>query len=160
MNRKKLRVILSITFIFYSVFLCYFLFFSDYYGRSINCFDSGYFKAFKEYVYQNINLIPFATISLYIKGYLSGVVTIYPLAVNVIGNFIAFMPLGFFVPYFFKTFRKQFYFLIFIIALIILVELLQLIFMTGVCDIDDLILNVSGAQCIYIITVIVSRNSN
>lgn len=150
MNRTKLRAVIGITFVFYSALLCYFLFFADYYGRSFNLFHTGYFSSLKEYISGNINLIPFATVSLYIKGYLSGAVTLYPLAVNLLGNFAAFMPLGFFVPYFFHKFRKTANFFVFIILLIVAVELLQLIMMTGVCDIDDLILNVLGSALIYL----------
>ena len=152
MNRLKLRAVIGVTFVFYSVLLCYFLFFADYYGRSFNLFHAGYFEILREYISQNINIIPFATVTLYIRGYLSGAVTIYPLAVNLIGNFAAFMPLGFFAPYFFVKLRKPLLFIIFIIFLIVTVEILQLIMRTGVCDIDDIILNVAGAVSIFLIT--------
>lgn len=152
MNRKKLRAVLGAVFILYSIMLCYFLFFADYYGRSFNLFHPGYFDNLKEYISQNINFCPFATVFLYVRGYLSGAVSIYPLAVNLIGNLVAFMPLGFFVPYFFKRLRKPVSFLVFMVLLVVVVELLQLVMMTGVCDIDDLILNVIGAFIIYLLS--------
>lgn len=151
MNRTKLRAVMGAVFLIYSLLMCYFLFFAYYYGRSFNLFNAGYFECLKEYVYENINIIPFATVTLYIRGYLSGAVSLYPLAVNLIGNFTAFMPLGFFLPYFSAKLRKPLNFVIFTALLIIAVELLQLVMMTGVCDVDDLILNVSGATFVFFI---------
>ncbi len=152
MNRVKLRVVLGTAFVFYSVLLCYFLFFADYYGRSFNLFHAGYFENLRDYISENINFIPSATVILYIRGYLSGAVTLYPLFVNLLGNFAAFMPLGFFVPYFFLKLRRPLFFTVFIILLIVIIEFLQLIMMTGVCDIDDLILNMAGAACIFLLS--------
>ena len=151
MNRLKLRAVIMAVFVFYSVLLSYLLFFADYYGRSFNLFYSGYYENLREYISQNINIIPFSTVALYIRGYMSGAVAIYPLVLNLIGNYAAFMPLGFFIPYFFVKLRRPLYFTIFIVCLIFVVEILQLIMMTGVCDIDDIILNVSGAGCVFII---------
>lgn len=152
MNRLKLRVVIGGVFVLYSVLLCYFLFFADYYGRNFNLFHTGYFADLRDYLYKNINFIPFATISLYIRGYLTGAVSIYPLAVNLIGNYVAFMPFGFFLPYFYVKLRKPMYFALFLLLIIISVEIFQLVLMTGVCDIDDIILNVVGAECVFLIT--------
>lgn len=152
MNRVKLRAVLKIIFILYVAILCYFLFFADYYGRSFHLFGSGYLSELETFVCNHTNFCPFATVILYVKGFMAGNVSLYALSVNLMGNFAAFMPFGFFLPYFFGCFKKTYWFLLTTISTVIVVEILQLVFMTGVCDIDDLILNVAGAYIIFLFT--------
>lgn len=58
------------------------------------------------------------------------------------GNFILFIPLGFFLRFFIS--HKKLTLLLYGMALSMLIELIQLIFHLGVCDIDDVILNSAG----------------
>jgi glycopeptide antibiotics resistance protein len=51
----------------------------------------------------------------------------------------------------FKSMRKYYKFFITMIIIVVIIELLQFITMSGSCDIDDLILNVFGASVIYFI---------
>ena len=151
MNKTKLHILLRVTFVFYCAILCYFLFFSDYYGRSFTLLHGNYFSELFIYCKQKVNLVPFATVFLFLKGFGRGTVELYPFAINILGNLLAFSPFGFFLPYFFKKLRKPINFLIVVSLIVCLVEILQLVFMTGVCDIDDLLLNVSGAFIVYLI---------
>lgn len=71
-------------------------------------------------------------------------------AINLIGNVVMFIPLGFLLPKTYPKLKKFFRWLFWVIVLIVLVETLQLITGLGSCDIDDLILNVSGALLGYL----------
>ena len=69
--------------------------------------------------------------------------------INIFGNIAAFVPFAFFVPLLFKKVRSLGRFLIFIVCTVCAVEILQLLLFTGLCDIDDLILNSLGASVAY-----------
>ena len=93
-----------------------------------------------------INLIPFETVRLYWrvlqKGASAGL--LIHSVINLAGNVVMFVPLGWFLPNLWKAFRGFFRTVIFGASLICLVELLQYITGLGSCDIDDLILNTAG----------------
>lgn len=95
---------------------------------------------------ENLNLIPFATLRLY-WGLLQNGASAELLrhaVINLAGNVVMFVPLGWFLPRIFSAFQGFFRTVIFGISLICLVELLQYITGLGSCDIDDLILNTVG----------------
>ena len=107
----------------------------------------------------NMNLIPFQTISNYWK-----VVTRWeftPLfrhcVINLGGNVILFIPIGYFLPRLWPFLRNFFSFLLTCTMAITLVELLQLVTLLGSLDIDDLILNLSGMIVGYLISMIVKK---
>ena len=64
---------------------------------------------------------------------------------NFLGNLLAFLPLGLFLPLLFRRQRGFWLFLLTAIAVIVLVELLQLFTRRGALDVDDLLLNLPGA---------------
>lgn len=64
---------------------------------------------------------------------------------NLIGNILAFGPLGFLLPIVFNNFKKLKNTLIAAILLSVCFETIQLVFSFGACDIDDVILNLLGA---------------
>ena len=102
--------------------------------------------------YSHMNTIPFHTINLYITGYQNGTVTLNTLLLNVLGNFVLFMPLAYFVPFFFKNMRKWYIFLMMMISLTLVIEIIQINLGIGSADIDDIILNVAGAMSFFIIS--------
>lgn len=63
-------------------------------------------------------------------------------AEGIAGNFLLFVPVGFFLRVFIP--RKNFTLLLYGLALSVSIELTQLFFHAGVCDIDDVILNGLG----------------
>ena len=76
---------------------------------------------------------------------------------NIIGNVLAFIPFGIFVPWLsngrinaFATFAYGF-------ALSLTIETVQLICKVGCFDVDDLVLNVLGALCGYAVYAIAYR---
>lgn len=104
-------------------------------------------ELFETYVQNSLNLIPFKTV---IQFYQRG--TFSQFFVNIVGNFICLMPLGILLPLNFEKQRKTGTFLFTCVLIVSAVEMLQFITLSGSCDIDDLILNVSGAFFLYLFT--------
>lgn len=133
---KKLgRIISFILFITYIVILINVLFFDAKYGRV---------SGIKSY-----NLEPFKTIHNYIKyrKYVTDSIIIR----NILGNIVAFMPFGFFIPLLFR--RTRYFIKIILISgfVSLIVEIIQYEFAVGSFDVDDIILNTLGGFAGYII---------
>ncbi len=143
MNKKQVlnRLATAILFIIYIAFLFYFLFFSENYGRTNTA--GGY----------RYNLVPFAEIKRYIIYHRSFKMS--QVVINLLGNIVAFMPMGFFFSCFIN--RKVLTVTICGALSSILVELIQLITMVGSFDVDDIILNTFGVFLGCIIYYIVKR---
>ncbi|MFJ8215671.1 VanZ family protein [Bacillus cereus] len=95
------------------------------------------------------NFIPFRTI----KGYISNM-SITSSFINIMGNIIPFIPLGFFIPTTFsfkKTFKKT---MIICFIIIMLIETIQIFTYLGSMDIDDVILNQISCIIGYILYLI------
>lgn len=101
------------------------------------------------YLKNNTNLIPFETVRLFIKGWMRNSVSFSVFAENILGNLVAFMPLAFFVPAFFRYFRRPICFFAVTTVTVIVIELLQALLLTGSADIDDYILNAAGAMLAF-----------
>lgn len=140
---------LIFTFIFYLIMLIDFTLIDDGMGRNIFNVFSWNETAFRDYVNTSTNLVPFYTVRLFINGYKNGQLALSVMLENIFGNFVAFMPLAFFAACLSKQFSKWYSVLIRVTVSVITVELLQLLFLTGSSDIDDVILNVAGAMCLY-----------
>ena len=105
-----------------------------------------------QYISRFVNLIPFQSIyKVYILGCFNGYVNLYYTLLNLLGNVVAFMPLAFFLPYFFRSLRKWYSYLAVVVGAVFLIELLQFVFMVGSCDVDDLLLNAGGSMLMYAI---------
>ena len=98
-----------------------------------------------------LNIIPFRTISKYVSALFTHRISLPVIVTNLLGNFVAFMPLGFFLPMFFRKCRNFTVFLLASSLTVLCVETLQFLFIVGFCDIDDLILNVSGACVAFLV---------
>lgn len=135
--KKAIRIILSISFIFYLFVLVYILFLGT----------RGYIWAdlsLIQYIKQSSNFIPFKTISTYITAINDGRMNISIPLKNLVGNFILFLPMGMYLPFFLKKLNKPSIFLISMSALLLMIEILQLVTRRGSFDIDDFILNLLG----------------
>lgn len=99
---------------------------------------------------ENLNLEPLKTIRLYMElirgnnGYL-----VRHAFINLAGNVIMFIPVGYLLPRIWKKLRGFFKVLLITIGAIALIEILQYFTGLGSCDVDDLILNVPGAMIGY-----------
>lgn len=76
---------------------------------------------------------------------------------NLIGNLVLFLPWGIMLPLLGKRFKSAKPFFLLTACVIIAVELLQLVFKVGICDVEDFILNMLGAAIGYIITRILTQ---
>lgn len=124
---KKVSNILSSTLLFmYIIYLLYLVFFSTYYGR-------GYF-------HRSYNFIPFKTIVEYMFFSSSLNATV----LNIVGNILAFVPMGFLVPIVFSKINRFKCIAILVLISTISIEIIQFIIGVGTCDIDDVILNWLG----------------
>ncbi len=95
------------------------------------------------------NLQPFKTIGVYfllLQRDDAAALSFRPYAVlNFIGNLVAFLPLGVFLPLLFQRQRRFLFFLLTATAAVCLVELAQYWSLRGALDVDDLLLNIPGA---------------
>lgn len=96
---------------------------------------------------QNVNLVPFHTIRLYLYVFRdSDLSHLIPHAiVNLAGNVVMFIPLGAFLYPEFSGGWPAFKVLLTTFVGICLVEIMQLITLAGSCDVDDLLLNLAGS---------------
>ncbi|MBR2523185.1 MAG: VanZ family protein [Clostridiales bacterium] len=99
------------------------------------------------YLDHHSNFIPFASIvEPFRDGYGAGYII-----KNIGGNIAVLMPVGFFCPLLFKRLQKALPLVAFSILLVLFIEITQFVFMVGTIDVDDLILNVSGAVLMFMI---------
>ena len=136
------RVILYAAFSAYAVFMIYLLFVM----RSDRLFwaPDGYGEALRE----NLNLIPFRPIAEYAERLVNTKAN-GDSVINLFGNVIMFVPLGFFLPAVFpkaRSFRRS---MLFSLLLLCAVELIQFFTLLGSLDIDDVILNMVGVLVGY-----------
>ncbi len=141
-NTTKRQKMGWVVFVFYLIFLAYFLFFSDYFGRGSH--------AQEEYAY---NLVPFTEIRRFIVY--RHVVGTKSFLLNIPGNIVGFMPFGFFLPVISRRSRVWFNTVLLSFLFSLCVETVQLIFKVGSFDVDDIILNTLGGLLGYILYKIV-----
>ncbi len=96
-----------------------------------------------------INIIPFKTISVYLNNVKWSDIFFISSAgnalVNLAGNIIMFVPMGFFMCCIWKKMRNFLRHFLATFITILLIELIQLFTFLGSFDIDDLILNIIGS---------------
>lgn len=137
---KKNRGFVVFLFVSYLLLLFYFLFFSEGFGRT---------QQHREYQY---NLRLFHEIRRFIQyRHILGFRAVF---INIFGNVIAFMPLGFFIPAVSKSMKNGFLAVLCCFLVSLLVETLQLVSRLGSFDVDDLFLNTLGGLLGYIVYLI------
>ena len=142
-NNRITRAVLWGLFVVYCGILVWMLYLSrDYRG--------GY--TFGEYISRFSNFIPFKTVFHYAKIASTGSLEFIGLFLwNIMGNLVMLLPLGAVLPCLFRRIDRFWKVVITVTITVILIELAQLILRVGVVDIDDLILNLSGAMIGYAI---------
>lgn len=151
-NKKPLKINLYIFFILYLILLITLTLFDSLWLR--NGFSFAGFNNISE----RVNLIPFKTIMMFISQF-DSMYSTSQIMFNLFGNVLAFMPMAFFLPLLFKRQNKLRWFLLTVILMILGIEFLQLITGSGRCDIDDLILNLTGSVLLYFLLKIKSVNN-
>ena len=140
MKTKKKNVFQTfgyLLFIGYCLGLIYFMFFSDFYGRT---------QIAEEYHY---NLQLFKEIIRFIRYREQiGSMRVF---LNLAGNIIGFVPMGIFLPLLFSKCRRAWVVILYGFELSLLIECMQLIFKVGSFDVDDIVLNTLGVAFGYIL---------
>ena len=135
-NRRKLHIAL---FVAYCTLMLWLLF-----DRT------GYVDGIPYFQQMKANLIPFRTLRLFYRLLSHHRPALVRIAViNLAGNVLMFIPLGFFLPLIFPKLRKIWKYILCVVLIITTVEILQLVTLVGSCDVDDLILNLGGALLGY-----------
>lgn len=100
---------------------------------------------------RHLNLVPLRAIKNYMRIFSRPANRVFlPYAlVNFWGNIVLFVPLGFFPPVLWERMRKFYKTLGFVLAVMVPVELLQMLLLVGSCDVDDILLNALGASIGY-----------
>ena len=124
-------------FMIYISVLCYVLFFAENLGRAPGDHELAY------------NMVPFNEIMRYIRNYRR--IGAFHVVINLLGNVLLFFPFGFLLPTFWPPGEKNHPFMMFATALSFssVVEHLQYVTSVGSADIDDVILNTTGALLGY-----------
>ncbi len=138
-KKKIFRAVGKVLFLLYVVFLIYFLFLAEWYGRTGISEEYRYnlelFREIKRFIIYREQLGVFAVFA------------------NLAGNILIFVPYGFFISVasrergFFKT-------LFFSMGLSLCVEIIQLFTRVGSFDVDDILLNTIGGVLGYIVFLI------
>ena len=146
-KRAAVERLMWLLFALYVFNLTQVLFFDAGYGRQASYLHDldGY-----DFYAPGINLQPLRTIMTYLDCWRRGVI-VHVVFINLVGNLAAFAPFGYFLPAFFRAMRRWYVFLPSMAVLISLVELSQFFFRVGSCDVDDLILNLSGAALAFLL---------
>lgn len=100
----------------------------------------------------NYNLIPFRSMSTQIKH-----ITQWWALKNLLGNIIPFIPFGFLLPIAYKKFNSTINVFSTGLASILLIEIFQFFTNLGSFDVDDIILNMVGIVCGYLMFQIINR---
>ena len=156
-NNKPMKINLWIYFILYIILLLTLTLFDPMYGRSFSIVNWSK-ELFNKYINNSFNIIPFHTIIDYISKF-NSLYDTKTIMVNLLGNLIALIPMANFLPLLFKKPKKLKNFLLTIVIIVLGIEIVQFLTLTGSCDIDDIILNVTGAIIAYIIFKVNSINN-
>lgn len=153
---KKLyikNILIYLLFVIYLVLLFNLVFFR--YRASGNLSTAFNITNYKYYFRYSINIVPFKTITEYILNPHN--LSLRIRYTNILGNILAFIPFGFFSTVIFKKLRgtKQIITVSCIFSLCI--EVIQLLFLVGSFDIDDIILNTIGGFLGYIIYILLKQ---
>lgn len=140
-NTTKKQKLGWVIFIIYLIFLAYFLFFSEEFGR-------GQVQA--GYAY---NLVPFKEIRRFIVY--RGKVGMVSFFLNIVGNVAGFMPFGFFLPIVSRRSRRWYNTVLLSFVFSLCIETAQLVLKVGSFDVDDMILNTLGGILGFILYKIV-----
>ena len=119
------------------------------FGRASGWIDG---LSYREQLHQNINLQPFYTIGnyLHVLKYSTNAYLVRHCFINLAGNVLLFVPIGWLLPRLWKAQRKFFRFVVTCTGAVFLIETVQLFTLLGSFDVDDWILNLLGMLLGYL----------
>lgn len=137
--------------ILYSLVMLWLLF-----GRSAGWMEG---LTYEEQLGCNRNLRPFFTIGnyLWVVFHSSNAYLVRHCFINLAGNVLLFIPIGFLLPKVSRAMQNYLRFFLLCFAIMLAVELLQLVTLLGSFDVDDLILNLSGMSLGFLLERITRR---
>jgi glycopeptide antibiotics resistance protein len=135
--KKFRKYAIRLFYYIYIIVLCYFLFFSEFFGRV---------SSSEEYRY---NLEFLSEIKRFIIHRRQ--VGFYAFFINIAGNVIAFMPFGFLLPLLNAKYRGLFRVTIYSLLFSLAVEVIQMLSRVGAFDVDDILLNTLGGFLGYLL---------
>ncbi len=142
--KKLIKALYYCSFIFYVLILFYLLFLKS---------RGGYLSGLPigEYIKYNSNIIPFKTIIRFLKGLVNQDMNYDIPLKNLLGNLFILFPMGLYLTSSINKLSGIKNYVVFNVILLVCIELGQLLFRRGSLDIDDFILNLSGAMLGYVI---------
>jgi len=93
------------------------------------------------------NIVPFETIGLFIRSIHEESNAAW--IINLFGNIGVFVPFGLVLPVLFKRLRSYWRLMVYFVLIVTVIELSQMLLRVGSCDVDDVILNVTGVWIGY-----------
>ena len=107
---------------------------------------SGLWEAYPQRLAENFNLVPLSTLVDFADTLRDGMnpALVRHAIINLAGNVVMFVPLGALLPGCFAWLRSFGRCMAVSAGILCAVELIQLFTLLGVCDVDDLILNLLG----------------
>lgn len=155
MTKKKIiRILIYIAFSLYVLLMLWLMFGQRLFHR-ISTPGIEWFENYWQEFLGRINLMPFHTIVEFTKALVYGWDN--HAIINLAGNIVMFIPLGFFLPYINKRMLVFKQCMIISLACILCAELIQIFTLLGSFDIDDLILNMIGVSMGFWLQSIVNR---
>ena len=95
------------------------------------------------------NFHPFETIRLYINAIKYDYIGMEIPLSNLVGNTMLFMPMAVFLPCLFRPMQKLWVFALTMLVMLVAIEALQLLLACGSCDVDDILLNLTGTLIVF-----------
>lgn len=136
----KNRILPALLFVVYVFLLLYLTVIKRlFFGTTSGVFLESYRLNTSGFDY-SVNLIPFKTV----YGYLVHPPSITVAITNILGNILAFLPLGILVPLIFRKSDSISWIFIISVGSSVVIETVQLLFRIGSMDIDDVLLNSVG----------------
>ena len=132
--RKKAIMVIGII---YGLALLYVLFLRSL-GATYQWTYTGYLNAMH-------NFVPLKSVYILLTTPVMSMQVLIRFAVNFVGNIVLFIPWGVLLPTFFNKLRLFKPFLVLTLFVLVLVETIQIFAMLGSFDVEDILLNVSGA---------------
>ena len=144
-KRKSMRYGCILFFTFYCLILINLLFTG---GRNFSI-NSTPTMNFSHRLDLKTNFVPFRTILRYINGsdhYSQNIII-----QNIAGNIFLLAPMGLFLPVLFSKLKQFRFYILFVFLGILVIETTQFFTNLGTFDIDDIILNLSGAVLFFFV---------
>ena len=136
-DKKRNRKLGWALFLVYLALLVYFAIFAESFGRV--CAERDY--VYNLELFKEIRRFCIYREQLGMEAFL----------LNVVGNVVAFVPCGFFLPIISRRGGKWYNAILLCFALSLCIEVVQLVFKVGSFDVDDLLLNTVGGALGFVI---------